>query len=201
MNPREEGRADWRPSGWPSRQDQAAWRVQYRDLARGRPPAAAIERVGPGDESVWDFPRPPALTREHRPIEVVFAGRVLAHTDRALRVAETAGAPVYFLPMDDVDGTMLRPADRWSFCEWKGVARYWDVASGDRTAPAAAFDYPEPAPEFAEISGHVALYCAPMDRVRVGDAIATPQPGEFYAGWVTPWIKGPFKGDLGTEGW
>ena len=201
MKADENGQPDWRPSGWPGAADQAAWRAQYRALARGRPSESAIEPVGPGEESVWDFPRPPALSREPRPIELVFAGRVLARTDRALRVAETAGAPVYFLPMDDVDGTMLRPADRWSFCEWKGVARYWDVVSGDRTAGAAAFDYPEPAAEFAAIRAHVAFYCAPMDHVRVGDAIAAPQPGGFYAGWVTPWIKGPFKGDPGTDGW
>ena len=192
---------DWRPSGWPGPEDQAAWRIRYRSLVRGRPPASAVEPIGPGEESVWNYPRPPAIAPEHRVVEVVFAGRLLVFTTRALRVAETAGAPVYFVPMADLDRTMLRPSDRWSFCEWKGVARYWDVVSGDRTAPDAAFDYPEPATEYAAILNHVAVYCGPMDEVRVGHAVATPQPGGFYAGWVTPWIKGPFKGDPGTEGW
>jgi uncharacterized protein (DUF427 family) len=156
---------------------------------------------GPGQESVWDYPRPPRLEREPRRIQVTFAGHVVADTTAAYRVLETSHPPTYYLPQDDFARGSLTPAAGSSYCEWKGTARYWDVLAGGRRAGRAGWSYPTPSPGFEPIADHVALYCALMDRCDVGGEAATPQPGGFYGGWVTSWVLGPFKGDPGTLGW
>lgn len=157
--------------------------------------------LGPGQESVWDYPRPPRLEPEPRRITVVFAGVTVADTTAAWRVLETSHPPTYYLPPADVDPLCLRPADGRSFCEWKGLASYLDVTASGRVAPVAAWTYPEPTAAFAALAGHVAFYCAAMDRCTVGGEAARPQPGGFYGGWVTSWVVGPFKGPPGTLGW
>jgi len=163
----------------------------------------AIHRVapGPGQESAWDYPRPPRLESIDRHLRVVFNGVTVADTRRGWRVLETSHPPVYYFPPDDVAREHLRDAAGSSFCEWKGSARYYDVVGGDRTAPRAAWYYPDPTAGFAALRGAVAFYCAPMDACWVDEERAEPQPGGFYGGWVTSGVVGPFKGAPGTWGW
>ncbi|MGH9069674.1 MAG: DUF427 domain-containing protein [Acidimicrobiales bacterium] len=159
------------------------------------------EPVGPGQESVWDYPRPPRLEHEARQITVVLGGVCVADTLAALRVLETSHPPTYYLPPADVDPACLEPAAGASYCEWKGLARYWSVVAGGRRADAAAWSYPSPTAPFAELVDHVAFYCAAMDRCEVGGEVAAAQPGGFYGGWVTSWVVGPFKGVPDSSGW
>lgn len=156
---------------------------------------------GPGQESVWDYPRPPRLERVAQHVRIVFAGEVLADTAAAWRVLETSHPPTYYLPFDAVAPGALTPAGGGSVCEWKGPALYYDVALGGRRATRAAWTYPKPRPPFGAIAGHVAFYAAPMDGCFVGDERAVPQPGGFYGGWVTSGVVGPFKGEPGTWEW
>ena len=157
--------------------------------------------IGPGQESVWDYPRPPRLERVEKPIEAFFAGERVVSTARAFRVLETSHPPVYYLPPEDVRMDLLRPAGGGSFCEWKGGAEYLDLVVGDRAAPKVAWRYPTPAAAFAPIAGYLAFYAAPLDRATVGGQAVESQPGGFYGGWVTPEIVGPFKGAPGSMGW
>lgn len=152
-------------------------------------------------ESVEDYPRPPLLERVPWHIRVELGGETVAETRRALRVCETFGAPVYYIPPEDVRVDLLEEAPGRTFCEWKGVARYWTVGVGGRTAERAAWSYPDPVPAFAPLKDHFAFYAGKMDACTVDGDPARPQPGDFYGGWVTPEITGPVKGAPGTEGW
>ena len=162
-----------------------------------------FERVEPrpGQESVWDYPRPPRLERTGRHIRIVFNGVVVADTRAAWRVLETSHPPVYYLPPADLKTEHLIENPRSSFCEWKGRARYVDVRVGERTARSAGWYYPNPTGGFAAIRDHIAFYPGAMDRCTVDDEVVRPQPGGFYGGWITSDIVGPFKGDPGTEFW
>ncbi len=157
---------------------------------------------GPGQESVWDYPRPPALEAVRDRIRVVFQGLTVADTTAAYRVLETSHPPVYYLPPADIrmQHLTVSPGGR-SFCEWKGLAGYYDLAVDGRRVPDAAWFYAAPAPAFAAIRDHLAFYPAKVDACYVNDQRVTPQPGDFYGGWITPNIVGPFKGDPGTMGW
>ncbi len=161
------------------------------------------ERVvpGPGQESVWDYPRPPRLERSRRHVRVEFGGEAIAESDRAYRVLETSHPPVYYIPLEDIQQVYLQPAARSSFCEWKGQARYYTVVVGEREAPNAAWSYPEPMPGFEAIANHVAFYPQLMDGCFVDNEQVRSQEGGFYGGWVTSDIVGPFKGGTGTAGW
>ncbi|MBK8259361.1 MAG: DUF427 domain-containing protein [Polyangiaceae bacterium] len=156
---------------------------------------------GPGQESVWDYPRPPRVELVSKRLRVVFAGVTLVDSTRAVRVLETSHPPVYYFPPADVRMDLLIPNARTSFCEWKGVAEYRDVCVGDRVEAAAAWVYTNPTPGFEAIRGFPAFYPARMDACYVGEERARPQPGSFYAGWITNDIVGPFKGEPGTMGW
>lgn len=155
----------------------------------------------PGQESVWSYPRPPRLERTDKPVEVIFAGEVVARTTRAFRVLETSHPPVYYLPREDVRADVLAPADGSSVCEFKGAATYWTVKVGAREARQAAWSYEHPTAPFAPIAGYVAFYAAPMDACFVNGERVTPQPGGFYGGWITSDVAGPFKGEPGSFGW
>jgi uncharacterized protein (DUF427 family) len=163
-----------------------------------RPPAQA---TGPGQESVWDYPRPPRLEPTTSLVEVVLGGVVVARTRSALRVLETSHPPTYYLPVPAFVEGALRPAGGGSVCEWKGEAAYVDVVGGDTVAERAGWYYPTPTPPFAAIAEHVALYPGRMDRCTVDGEVVTPQPGGFYGGWVTSTVVGPFKGEPGTSWW
>jgi uncharacterized protein (DUF427 family) len=169
------------------------------------PPRASIAVPGPGQESVWDFPRPPRVEAVALPVRVAFGGRVIADSTRALRVVETAGAPCYYVPPEDcAPGALVRTA-RWTVCEWKGVAHAYDVVAGERVAPGGAWSYPEPLDDlgmgYARIAGWFAFYAGAMDACWLGDERVRPQPGGFYGGWVTAALTGPIKGEPGSEDW
>jgi uncharacterized protein (DUF427 family) len=157
--------------------------------------------VEPGQESVWDYPRPPRLEDSDKRIEVVFGGVTLAYTTRARRVLETSHPPVYYVPPGDVRVEHLAPSDATSFCEWKGPVRYYDVSTEGRTEERAAWFYPDPTPRFREIKDYVAFYPSKMDACWVDGEKVEAQPGDFYGSWITPDIIGPFKGGPGTRGW
>jgi uncharacterized protein (DUF427 family) len=162
-----------------------------------------VSRVepGPGQESVWDYPRPPRLEPTSQRLRVVFNSVTIADTRRGYRVLETSHPPVYYIPPDDIQMQyMLRTAGS-SFCEFKGRAGYYTVAVGDRRAEDAGWYYFGPPPAFAPIAGFVAFYAGKMDACYVDDELVTPQPGGFYGGWITANVVGPFKGGPGTWGW
>lgn len=159
------------------------------------------DKPGPGQESVWDYPRPPRLEATTRHIQIVFNGVVIADTRRALRILETSHPPVYYIPPEDIRMTYLTPGSGHSFCEWKGEARYYTVAVDGRRVENAGWYYPNPTRDFAAIRDHVAFYAAPMDACLVDEERVRPQPGNFYGGWITGDIAGPFKGEPGSMGW
>jgi uncharacterized protein (DUF427 family) len=156
---------------------------------------------GPGQESVWDYPRPPRLEYTPRRIRVVFGGVTIADSTRALRVLETSHPPTYYVPLDDVVQAHLAAADGSTYCEWKGDASYFDVVAGERRARRAAWTYRRPSGPYQSLRNHVAFYAEPMDACFVDDERVAPQPGNFYGGWVTSAVVGPFKGAPGTAGW
>ena len=155
----------------------------------------------PGQESVWDYPRPPRLEAVDKHIEIVFNGVIIAATDRAKRVLETSHPPVYYLPPNDIQMQYLTRATGQSWCEWKGQAVYYNLTVEDKSAQKVGWAYPNPTPEFAAIKDYLAFYAGPMDACYVAGEAVTPQPGGFYGGWVTKEIVGPFKGEPGTMGW
>lgn len=155
----------------------------------------------PGQESVWDYPRPPRLEPVLQRIRVELGGVTIADTTRALRVLERSHPPTYYIPFADLlSGAATRVAAR-SFCEWKGEAVYYDLQAGGRVARAAAWGYPTPSAGFTALAGTIAIYPGRVDGCWVGDERVTPQPGGFYGGWVTSAVVGPFKGGPGTAGW
>lgn len=156
---------------------------------------------GPGQESAWDYPRPPALEPTVAHLVVVLGGETVADTRRGYRVLETSHPPNYYLPPDDIAPGVLVPAEGASFCEWKGRARYHTVRAGGREEVAAAWSYDAPSPRFAPIAGYVAFSPARMDACLVDGEVVVPQEGGFYGGWITSRVVGPFKGGPGTRGW
>ena len=157
---------------------------------------------GPGQASVWDYPRPPAVVPSDRAVRVEHGGAVVAETRDALRVLETAGAPVWYLPRADVRMDLLRPVpEKSTHCEWKSSASYFDVVVGNNVARNAAWTYERPLPGYEGIAGRIAFYAGRVDAASVDGEAARPQPGGFYGGWVTNDVVGPFKGEPGTEGW
>ncbi len=156
---------------------------------------------GPGQESVWDYPRPPRLDSTDKHVQIVFDGLTIADTRRAIRVLETSSPPVYYIPSVDIQMEHLQPTERRTVCEWKGHATNWTVTHDDRTAPNAAWSYPHPTAGFQAIVDHLAFYPGKMDACLVDGEPVRAQPGDFYGGWITPDIVGTFKGDPGSEGW
>ncbi len=156
---------------------------------------------GPGQESVWDYPRPPRVEECRALIEIELGGRVIARTDRSWRVLETSHPPTYYLPREAFVPGVLHEVPGSSWCEWKGRAAYFDLVADGRPAERAAWTYPEPSPGFEVIAGAVAVMAASVDRCAVDGETVTPQPGGFYGGWITSAVVGPFKGEPGTLGW
>ena len=157
--------------------------------------------VAPGQESVWDYPRPPALRRCAVPISIVLGGRVICEADASWQVLETSHPPTYYIPREAFAEGVLRPAAGSSFCEWKGGAAYLDLVAGERRASRAGWYYPNPSPAYAVLAGHVAVYAGAMDECLVDGERVVPQPGAFYGGWITSAVAGPFKGVPGSVGW
>jgi uncharacterized protein (DUF427 family) len=162
------------------------------------------ERIepGPGQESVWDYPRPPRIEPCDARVRVVHRGVTIADTQRARRVLETSQPPAYYLPPSDVATDLLVRSALRTMCEWKGAATYWSIRLPDATQVAeAAWSYEAPVPAFAAIRGHLAFYAQRVDECWVGDELVAPNEGNFYGGWITSNVVGPFKGAPGTGAW
>lgn len=155
----------------------------------------------PGQESVWDYPRPPRLEDSNKHIQVIFDDVIIADTHQAKRVLETSHPPVYYIPPEDIEMAHLEPMVGSSWCEWKGRASYLRVKTANKSEPRAAWYYHEPTQAFASIKRFVAFYPHMMDACYVDGELVKPQPGDFYGGWITSDIVGPFKGDPGTMSW
>lgn len=166
-----------------------------------RPRPTDRVRPGPGQESCWDYPRPPALEISHERVTVELGGEVVAETDRSWRVLETSHPPTYYLPREAWVSGSLRETAGLSHCEWKGRAAYFDVLGGGTVAPRAAWTYPDPTPAFADLSDAVSVMPGAVDRCVVDGEEVVPQAGDFYGGWITSRVVGPFKGEPGTWGW
>jgi len=177
---------------------QAA-RGKWRWRGEARPPFAVAP--GPGQESVWDYPRPPRLAPDMREIVIRWGELEVARTRRALRMLETSHPPTFYLPWDDVARGLLQPAEGSSFCEWKGPAQYWSLVRGEQSLVKVAWSYPQPLAGAEALADRVAFYPADALDCRVDGARARRQPGRFYGGWITPELVGPFKGEPGSEGW
>jgi uncharacterized protein (DUF427 family) len=160
-------------------------------------PSFALE-PGPGQESVWDYPRPPRLDADNRPVLVKSGAQELASTQSSYRLCETASPPTFYLPPSSVAWDHLVPAPGASLCEWKGQAQYWAVAEQPQVA--VAWNYPDPRGPYAALKDHMAFYPALVECWVAGERVQ-PQPGRFYGGWITSELVGPFKGEPGTGHW
>jgi uncharacterized protein (DUF427 family) len=164
-------------------------------------PRPAPAPIAPGQESVWDYPRPPAVRQCDRAIRVVLGGEEICSTSSSWQVLETSHPPTYYIPRSAFVTGSLRPADGRSVCEWKGTASYLDLVSRSAVASRAAWFYPTPTLSYTMLVDHIALYAAMVDGCFVDDERVIPQAGSFYGGWITSDIVGPFKGFPGTSDW
>lgn len=174
------------------------------DTTRRRPIVFSIpERIhpGPGQESVWGYPRPPRLEKACDRLRVFVGGEMIAETDRGYRVLETTHPPVYYFPPMDVRREFLVPADGRSLCEFKGMAQYWSLDINGVRVDRAAWSYLDPTDNFRALKDFLAFYASRVESCWVGDERVIAQAGDFYGGWITSRIVGPFKGPPGTRGW
>ncbi|NJL52987.1 MAG: DUF427 domain-containing protein [Hydrococcus sp. SU_1_0] len=156
----------------------------------------------PGQESVWDYPRPPRLERSLKEIKIVFNEVIIAQSSHAYRILETSHPPVYYLPPEDIKLEYLKPVvAHQSFCEWKGKASYYNLQVKEREVVNVAWCYSQPTEKFATITNYIAFYPSKMDACYVEGELVTAQPGDFYGGWITEDIVGPFKGTANSWGW
>ena len=188
-------KADATPTWLEAARAHWSWRGQTR------PPFAVTP--GPGQVSVWDFPRPPRLARDTREVVIHWGDIQVARTKNAVLVLETSHPPSFCIPLADVDRTLLRQGAGSSYCEWKGPAAYWSLVSTTKAGqvlPNVGWSYPRPLKGAEAIADCIAFYPANSTCTVDGEKV-TPQPGGFYGGWITPELVGPFKGDAGTQGW
>lgn len=164
-------------------------------------PPVTPDPVGPGQESVWDYPRPPRVEPSTEAIEIHLGGEVIARTRSSYRVLETSHPPSYYLPRDAFGDGVLRPVEGATFCEWKGQASYFDLVTPARTASRAAWTYPSPTADFEVIRDHLAVTPGLVDACLVEGEVVRAQEGGFYGGWITSRVAGPFKGGPVTRGW
>ena len=158
-------------------------------------------KPGPGQESVWDYPRPPRAEPDSRRAVLRYGGVVVADTTDLVRVLETSHPPTFYLPRTAF-GAYLTPADRTTFCEWKGAARYVDiVVPGAAPLSGVGWWYPQPDRRYPELHDRVAVYAGPFAEITLDGERVQPQPGGFYGGWITDEVVGPFKGGPGSWGW
>jgi uncharacterized protein (DUF427 family) len=162
-----------------------------------------VQRIepGPGQESVWDYPRPPRVEPTAARVRVVHRGIVVADTTFAQRVLETSQAPAYYLPPGDVRTDLLVPSAGSSWCEWKGQASYRSLSIDGVVDHDVAWSYESPTAPYAAIAGYVSFYAQCVDECWVDDERVVANEGSFYGGWITSAVVGPFKGGRGTYGW
>ncbi|MAW94164.1 MULTISPECIES: DUF427 domain-containing protein [unclassified Leeuwenhoekiella] len=172
-------------------------RESWSNTGEKRPPFATVPKDG--QRSVWDFPRPPAIEKVNKPVLVKYDDHILAESKNALMVLETASPPTYYIPNSDIDtGFLVKMEGRTSMCEWKGSASYWALKINP--SQPIAWLYPNPFTEFEALKDHIAFYPQNLECFVDGERVEA-QPGAFYAGWITPDLTGPFKGEKGTEHW
>ena len=159
------------------------------------------DSVAPGQESVWDYPRPPRAEPTSRHIRIAHGGMALAETSSSIRTLETSHPPTYYVPQIDIAVSLLAESDRTSFCEWKGHAVYWTVAIAGSVFRDVGWSYPDPTRGFTMLRDHIAFYAAPFDPSLFDEVQVVPHPGGFYGGWITPDVVGPFKGVPGSSFW
>lgn len=159
------------------------------------------EKPDSEQESVWDYPRPPRVEKCDKRIKVVFAGIMIAETSEAYRVLETSHPPTYYIPPKDIAMKHLRKTPRATFCEFKGQASYYSISVEDKASENVAWFYENPAKAYEAIRGYLCFYASKVDACYVDDEQVRPQEGDFYGGWITKDIVGPFKGGIGTKGW
>lgn len=152
-------------------------------------------------ENVWDYPRPPSIELSHEHLVVTLGGHVVADTSQSYRVCETSHPPTYYLPAQSFADGVLRPVAGTTVCEWKGAAVYFDLVTSERVVAAGAWSYPSPNERFARLVGHVAIYPGRVDGCTIDGDVVQAQAGDFYGGWITSRVTGPFKGAHGTLGW
>ena len=158
--------------------------------------------VQPGQESVWDYPRPPRLEPSTDHVTIAHRGIVVADSRRPWRILETAHAPAYYLPREDVRTELLRPSRTRTVCEFKGAASYADLVLPDGTVVRDAFWwYDTPTAGYEAIAGAISCYPQRVDTCTVNDEVVTPLSSRFYGDWPTSRIAGPYKGAPGTEWW
>lgn len=158
-------------------------------------------KPGKGQESVWDYPRPPAIEQFNKHIRIIFNEQIIADTNDSFRILETSHPPSYYLPKSSFkDGTLIK-TNKTSYCEFKGMAHYYDIKWEDQRAAGAAWGYQNPTEHYSGIKDHVCVYGHLMDACYIGDELIIPQPGGFYGGWITNNIVGPFKGGPNSWGW
>lgn len=157
--------------------------------------------TGPGQESVWSYPRPAVAKPTQRRLKIVYRGFIIADTQNGIRTLETSHPPSYYFPPDAISPFVLKPTRRRSFCEWKGEAIYFDVLVLGETLRDVAWSYPDPNPAFRSLRDHIAFYAGPFDGCFVDDERVTPQAGNFYGGWISSHVSGPFKGAPGSGFW
>lgn len=170
----------------------------WRYYGQERP--AFADDPNAGQESVWDYPRPPRLATDTREVIVRWGSREVVRTTRAIRVLETAHPPSFYLPLIDVARHLLRSESGSSFCEWKGPASYWSLVDGDHSLLNVGWSYPRPFAGAEALADGIAFYPAQLD-CEVGGLKVTAQSGGFYGGWITPDLAGPFKGVPGSGNW
>jgi uncharacterized protein (DUF427 family) len=170
--------------------------AMWGNTGQSRPEFA--DTPGPGQESVWDYPRPPVSRRDDRLIEVRDGDNLIGSTNSSYKVMETASPPTFYIPRDDINWDLLVSTPGQSFCEWKGAAAYWALAS--QPSEAIAWSYPQPQQDFDLLKDAVAFYPGRIACFIDGERVK-PQPGHFYGGWITLEVVGPFKGEPGTGHW
>lgn len=159
------------------------------------------QKPGPGQESVWEYPRPPRVEETDKRVKVVFNGEVIAETTNAKRILETSHPPTFYIPREDVKMEYFTPTTRATICEFKGVASYWTIRVHGKTSENAAWAYTNPSPGYEAVKDHICFYPSKMEACYVDDERVQAQEGDFYGGWITSEIVGPFKGGPGTRGW
>ncbi len=167
-------------------------RAEWQNRGQKRPPFAIDPKDG--EESVWDYPRPPAIIQDSRTVTVKCGDELIAETNRAIRILETASPPTFYIPKEDINTDLLITYPGSSACEWKGNAKYWSVQIGSSIHQGIAWSYPDPFEDYIKIKDHLSFYPAKVDCYINGEKVR-PQPGGFYGGWITNEIIGPFKGE------
>jgi uncharacterized protein (DUF427 family) len=161
----------------------------------------APEPTGPGQESVWSYPRPAVAEPSPRHLKIIHRDVIIAYTQKSICTLETSHPPSYYFPPDDIARFVLKPSRHRTFCEWKGEAVYFDVVIHQETLRDVAWSYPDPTRTFRPLRDYIAFYAWPFDGCFVDDERVTPQPGRFYGGWISRHVAGPFKGAPGTNFW